>query len=103
MDIDKILDLAGNNPIQLQLIQRKARKPWTCQTCETPILPGSLYWNRMIRAYGSFEPVLSEHFCRNHEPLPILKQLLARQREKVDSGKLESEPYGKINNPVGQS
>jgi hypothetical protein len=81
--VDKIIEAAGQLPVQIQVVQRRARKPWICKSCGTEILPGTPYWNRVVRIYGQpvNEPFCSEHFCQNCEPEPIMGQIRERQRE----------------------
>ena len=70
MDIEKLIGIADQRLILIQVIERKARKPWGCETCKKEIWPGSKYWNRVVRIYGQpiSEPYLSEHFCLDCEP-----------------------------------
>lgn len=82
MDIEKLIEDAGQNPVQIQIIERRARKWWDCESCGKEIQPGAKYWNRVIRIYGQpvSEPYLSEHFCAACEPKSISREILQKQR-----------------------
>jgi ribosomal protein L37AE/L43A len=78
--IDLLIELIGNRQVQIKGFKRTARKDWKCSLCGASIPAGSLYYNRVIGVTYSHEPILSEHFCLDCEPEPILKRILARQR-----------------------
>ncbi len=82
MDIEKLIEDAGQNPVQIQIIERRARKWWTCEICKESIQPGAKYLNRVVRIAGDpiSEPYASEHFCLSCELPQILKIILERQR-----------------------
>ena len=82
MDLGKLVLAAGQNPVQIQIIERRARKWWDCEMCKKEIQPGEKYHNRVIRIYGQSvsEPFSSEHFCLDCEPEPISKEILEKQR-----------------------
>ena len=81
IDIQKIVQIAGQNHVQIELLERKARKPWSCETCGAEISPGTKYWNRVVRIYNYpvDQPYLSEHYCMNHPPEPIMQKIRERQ------------------------
>lgn len=82
IDINEIVEAAGDSPVQVQIIERRARKWWDCESCKKEIEPGTRYYNRVIRIYGqgNHAPYFSEHFCVDCEPEPISKEILEKQR-----------------------
>lgn len=83
--IDLLVELIGSREVQIKGLTRTARKPWQCIQCGASIAVGSVYYNRVIGMTAQHEPILSEHFCLNCEPEPILRKILTRQRVLLNS------------------